>query len=367
MRASFSTSIDRARLLDEWTGLYGLSPAKVFLSPAWIENWLSVVPDDIGIGCVRVFDDLRGVYAIALVGLPPRQSFLAPLEAKLHESGDPALDRIYLEYNDILVAADAPAGAREAALAAIVDALPAVEEFVVRNATPDLVAALAAVAGERGLSLRSLLSQPTFQIDLKPEDGKPVIEGFSSSLSAKVRRAIRRYEERGVVALQRARTKDDRTVAWTELMRLHAETWSRRGMGGAFGEPVFSAFHERLVDRHANAVDFVRLTVGAETVGVLYNLIASDRVYNYQSGFRYETDNQLVPGFVCHALAAERYREEGFAVYDMMGGDADYKRRLCREGDALETIVLTRPSLRTTLRAAAKRVMPSPDPRTRRT
>ncbi len=367
MRASFSTSIDRPTLLDEWRRLYAMSSAKVFLAPAWIENWLSVIPDEIALGCVRVFDDLRGVYAIALIAMPARQSFAAPLEARLHESGALALDRIYLEYNDILVAADAPAGAREAALSAIVEALPAVEEFVFRNATPELAAALEVVADQRGLQIRSLLKQPTFQIDLKPDDDTSVLEGFSSSLRAKVRRAIRRYEERGAVVLQRAGTSDERTIAWTELMRLHSETWSRRGKRGVFGEPIFSAFHEHLVERHVNVTDFVRLTVGADTVGVLYNLVAGDRVYNYQSGFRYETDNQLVPGFVCHALAAERYREEGYAVYDMMGGDADYKRRLCTEGDTLETVVLARPGLRMKLRAAIRAVRPSPDARTRRT
>jgi CelD/BcsL family acetyltransferase involved in cellulose biosynthesis len=366
MRASFSTSIDRETFLDEWKRLYGLSAAQVFLSPAWIENWLAVVPDDIGVGCARVFDDLRGVYAIALVGMPARKSFLAPLEAKFHESGVDALDRIYLEYNDILIAADAPEGAREAAIAEIVGALPAVEEFVVRNATPAFASALKAAADQHGLTFRSLLSQPTFQIDLT-DSGNSVIEGYSSSLRAKVRRAVRRYQERGPVQLQRAETRDERTVAWTELMRLHSQTWSRRGKKGVFGEPMFSGFHERLIDRHAAMVDLVRLTVGAETVGVLYNLVAGDRVYNYQSGFRYEADNQLVPGFVCHTLAAERYRAEGFAIYDMMGGDAEYKQRLCREGETLETIVMTRPSLRMKVRAAAKSLIRSPDARTRRT
>ncbi|MFZ5618904.1 MAG: GNAT family N-acetyltransferase [Pseudomonadota bacterium] len=362
MRTSFAIVSLSASLIDEWTRVFAMSDARFFLSPAWVETWLAAQQDGVEIGCVRVFDDLRGVYGMGLVGLPKRSSFIALREARLHEAGVETLDRIYLEYNDILLVRDAPAGAREAAIAAIFDALPKVDEFVFRNATAPLADAVEAIASDKKFAIARLNRQPVFELRLKAEG-----EGFSPSLRAKIRRSIRRYEERGEVRLQRAANEAERAVAWTELMRLHAETWSRRGVSGVFSERDFRAFHERLIAHHPSAVDFLRLTAGGETVGVLYNFVLGDRVCNYQSGFRYEADNQLVPGFVAHALAAARYRDEGFAIYDLMGGDADYKRRLGVEGETLEMIVATRPGLRTKARSLARSIRRARDEGMRRT
>jgi CelD/BcsL family acetyltransferase involved in cellulose biosynthesis len=126
-------------------------------------------------------------------------------------------------------------------------------------------------------------------------------------------------------------------------------------------------FHGRLQERHASSVDLTRVSVGGETIGALYNFVSGDRVYNYQSGFRYESDNQLVPGFVTHLLAAERYREDGFAIYDMMGGEAEYKRRLGAEGETLKTVALTRRGWRSSLRGLLKLLRPSHAAKTRQT
>ncbi len=356
MRATFTRSPDRKTLIDEWTRLYAQTDARFFQSPAWVETWIDGAPADVVIGSVRVFDDLRGVYALCLVGVPPATSLIAPVEARFQETGVAAYDRVYVEYNDILVARGAPPDAREAAVSALIDALPRVDEFVFRNARPALVLAVDEVAEQRKFAVRSLSLLPTFQIDLRAKGRKSVFGGFSPSLRAKIRRSIRRYEERGPVRLERAGTEADRAISWTELMRLHAQTWSKRGMNGVFAEKSFADFHQRLAERDADAVDLVRLTVGGEAIGALYNFIAGDRVYNYQSGFRYESDNQLAPGFVCHALAADRYREEGFSVYDMMAGEAEYKRRLGVQGEILETIVVTRRGLRAFMHGAAKAV-----------
>lgn len=367
MRTSFELAPRRDTLLDEWRRLYAQSDARFFLSPVWIESWLDAIPAGVEVGVLRVFDDLRGVYGICLVGVPDRLNFAAPREARIHETGDESLDRTYVEYNDLLLARDAPAGAREAAVAGLLDALPSVDEFVFRNAREPLASAIEAVAEEHGLSTRSLKRQPTFRIALNGLEDKSVVDVMSSSLRAKIRRSLRLYEERGPVELHSAVTDAERAIAWTELMRLHAETWSRRGQEGAFRDRTFTGFHERLIRAFPQSIDLLRLTVGGEAIGVLYNFVDGDIVCNYQSGFRYEADNRMTPGFVTHALAAERYRQSGFSAYDMMAGDADYKRRLGEEGERLETIALLRPTLRVRLRDAVRRITIVPDAKTHRT
>jgi CelD/BcsL family acetyltransferase involved in cellulose biosynthesis len=350
MRTSFVFNPERRGLLQEWKRLYALAEPNFFLSPAWVETWLASLPIGVRLAAVRVFDDLRGVYAMALVGAPERKSAIAPRTAHLHESGMAAADAIYIEYNDILVARDAPAGAREAAVAAIIEGFPKVDEFVFRNVRRPLAIAVRSAAHSTKCEARQLRQQPTFQIDLR---GGPLLDRFSASLRSKIRRSMRRYELRGPVLIERTSPGPAREVAWTELMRLHSDTWSRRGLPGAFSERAFSNFHETLIATHPAAVDFVRLEIKGEAIGVLYNFLQGDRVCNYQSGFRYESDNRLAPGFVCHALAAERYREDGFAVYDLMAGEAEYKRRLGVEGESLETVTLMRRGLRALPRTIA--------------
>lgn len=355
MRADVSFDRLTDALIDEWRRLYAMAEPNFFLSPPWIETWLGVMPQDVKVGVVRVFDDLRGIFGMAIVGAPPRKSFAAFAEARLHETGAEAIDRIYVEYNDVLLARDAPPDSRAEVVAAIVGAFPEADEFVFRNVRPAMVAAIETLAAAERFELRILLAQPTFQINLDTGEGA-LIDRFSSSLRSKIRRSIRRYEERGPLTLERAAPGPERTIAWTELMRLHEQTWSRRGLAGVFRNSEFMTFHGTLLERYPAAVDLVRLIVAGETVGVLYNFIADGRVYNYQSGFRYESDNQLVPGFVCHALAAERYRADGFRIYDMMGGDAEYKRRLGEEGETLRTVVLTRRGLRSIARSLQRRM-----------
>lgn len=367
MRTSVSALEDRKAFMEEWRRLYALSDARFFLSPAWIETLLDSAPANKTLNCVRVFDDLRGLYAMALVSEPPRNFFPVLRDARLNETGVDAIDRVYIEYNDILIARNAPSGARDAAIGALIGASASADQFVFRNATPALVEAAERTAGEHGFPVDYLNRQPTFAIDLEALSGDGVFAAFSPSLRSKIRRSIRRYETRGAVAVRRPETDAEKSVAWTELMRLHLETWSRRGKRGAFNEREFRQFHEKIIERHSANADFVRLTAGGETIGVLYNFIERGRVYNYQSGFKYESDNQLVPGFVCHALAADAYRAAGFSVYDLLGGEADYKRRLGREGETLSTIALTKRNLRTRAREALRPKTHAPDAKTHRT
>ena len=367
MRSDFSIVRDGDSVLDDWRRLYGLSDARFFLSPAWVETAVGSAPANRAFAVVRVHDDLRGLYAMAFASAPSRRSLAFWRSARLQETGVEEIDRVYIEYNDILVARTAPDGARDAAVGALLDGLASADQVIFKNATPTLLASVERAAGARNFTIDIVNRQPTFAIDLTSSGGDGVMAKFSPSLRSKIRRSIKRYEERGAVSVSRLAGQAEKAVAWTELMRLHAQTWSRRGKRGVFNERAFRNFHERLIEKNPDKADFVRLSAGAETIGMLYNFIERDHVYNYQSGFRYETDNQLTPGFVCHALAADEYRAAGFSLYDMMGGEADYKRRLGKEGETLATIAVTRRNLRARVRAALKRANFARDVKMRQT
>ena len=87
---------------------------------------------------------------------------------------------------------------------------------------------------------------------------------------------------------------------------------------------------------------------------MLYNFVHGRRVMNYQSGFRYEDDNRMAPGFVTHALAAKFYKQCGFEAYDLLAGDESYKERLGDPETILTSFVVERPTWRNRLRARIK-------------
>ncbi len=333
MTAGLQARFDRPAALEAWSRLY--RGGNFFHSPPFLAAWLEAAGDSVRF--------LSADGAAAFVGIKGGTAWFG-------ETGRAEFDRLYVEYQDFLTAPDAGEAARDAALDILVDAAPSVSEFVFRNARPALADACRRAAARRGLDLRILRTQPTFQVDLKADDG------VSASLRAKIRRSIRRYEERGPVAIAAAVSSEDRAGAFRDLIALHEPYWRARGEPGAFDDASLRAFHERLIAAAPEATDLLRITAGEQTIGVLYNFIADGRAYNYQSGFRPETDNQFAPGFTAHALAIDHYRGSGLSVYDLMAGEADYKRRLAQEGETLTSLVIERRSAMQRLKSLARRL-----------
>lgn len=334
MRGLNDQSFDREAALAAWSRAYAQAEPNFFHSPPFMAAWLAAAGDGVR--------QLRSADAMAFVGVSGSQAWFG-------ETANAAFDRLYVEYQDFLLAPGAGEAARDMALDALIDGAPAVAEFVFRNARPALAAACGRAAERRGLDLRILQRQPTFHVDLACEDA------VSTSLRAKIRRSIRRYEERGALTLAPALSKEERAAAFADLIALHEPYWRARGEAGAFAHAKLRAFHERLIAEAPEATDLLRMTAGQETVAVLYNFVEGGRVYNYQSGFRLESDNQFAPGFTAHWLAIEHYRRRGFALYDLMAGEADYKRRLAREGETLTSLVIERRNVLQRVKSLARR------------
>jgi CelD/BcsL family acetyltransferase involved in cellulose biosynthesis len=333
MAAALQAAFDRDAALEAWSR--HADGGNFFHSPLFIAAWLAAAGEGTRL--------LRTDEATAFIGVSGRTAWFG-------ETGRADFDRLYVEYQDFLLAPGAGAAARDVALDALIDAAPEISEFVFRNARPALADACRRAAARRGLDLRILRTQPTFQVDLKAGDAA------SASLRAKIRRSIRRYEERGAVAIAAAASPEDRAGALRDLVALHEPYWRARGQPGAFADAGLRAFHERLINEAPEATELLCVTAGADTIGVLYNFIAGGRAYNYQSGFRLETDNQFAPGFTAHQLAIDHYRRRGFSVYDLMAGEADYKRRLGAEGETLTSLVIERRGAWQRMKSLARRL-----------
>jgi CelD/BcsL family acetyltransferase involved in cellulose biosynthesis len=151
-----------------------------------------------------------------------------------------------------------------------------------------------------------------------------------------VRRALRRYEERGKLSIRPAGTVDQALAYFTDMKVLHQAYWESRGQPGAFANPVFEKFHRAFIGARfaAGEIDMLRVAVDDQTIGYLYNIVHRKHVYSYQSGFAYEQDGSMKPGLVSHYLAIERNLSQDAAIYDFMAGGGQHKRSLgtvCRD------------------------------------
>lgn len=346
---------DVSAFLEDWRRLYANTEAPSFyLSPAWIEAWLAGKPADAVVFSVSI-GQAESPVLLGAVGLSPRRSppIIGPREARCLEFGDNALDAIYIEFNDFLVARAADGAAlRSEAATALFSTLRPADAFVFRNARRGLCDAVGTAAERAGMRARIVAETPTFQCDLAAmrKAGKHFLDSLNGSAKEQIVRSMRLYKERGALRFEIANTAAERRDVYARIKALHVLTWKRRGKPGVYANPDFSAFHDRLMEAAPETVSLCLIYAGEEIIGGLHNFIHGGRVLNYQSGFCYEDDNRLKPGLVSHALAAQHYLDAEYAVYDLLAGEARYKRALGSEGERLSTVAVERSGFRSALR-----------------
>jgi len=348
---------DVEAFLARWSALYQRAENRSFYrSPRWMKAWLESVGGETALHVIEASEGGKTLM-MGVVGTGPRRPALFGLkEVRLHESGDPALDDIYVEYNDFLAAPEAGPQLRLKMLGALAETFGEADAIVFRNARAPLADAVREWAALNGMNCVSLSTQAVYVIDLRVlrEAGGTFLESLSGSFKTKLRRAMGGYEKRGALTCRIATSDAEREAAWDKLAALHQASWRARGKPGVFANEKLIAFHQRLQREAPEAVHLIEVICGEETIGVLYNFVHDKHVLNYQSGFKPEDDNKLTPGFVCHALACQHYLDEGFDAYDLLAGEADYKQRLGAEAEVLTSLALERPSFRNQCRKAVK-------------
>jgi CelD/BcsL family acetyltransferase involved in cellulose biosynthesis len=249
----------------------------------------------------------------------------------LHEAGEPAWDRLYVEHNGCLVRRGHE------------DVLPAALAAALRHGPLVLSgvdAAHAAAAHRAGaVELRKRHVSPA---SVLPGSGD-VLAGISANARAQIRRSMRLYGPS--LAIDRAADTGAALRFFERLVALHQASWRARGQAGAFGDPAIRAWHAALIREGVprGEVTLLRIAAGAREVGYLYQFEQGGRVFCYQSGFASESDARLKPGLVCHVLAMEEARGRGLGIYDLLAGSQRYKRTLAPAGGGvLSWIVLRR-------------------------
>jgi CelD/BcsL family acetyltransferase involved in cellulose biosynthesis len=321
---------DQEDLRQNWTALEQLCCPSFFLTWRWIGTWLATAATaPLLVTCRR---DGR---IVALGLLQRHQRKCGPATARqicLHETGDPVLDGPMIEHNGFLVAPEE----REASAAILRQLQKDVagwDELVLGGVPPDT----ARQAQTARLIVCVDRESPSF---VARPDGA-WLEGRSKGLKAQLRQSRSFAEQTGPVTLVVAQGTTENLAFFEQMVVLHGAYWHSRNKPGAFATEHSRAFHRHLIAaaETGGKVWLLRLDAGGQVLGYLYNFEAYGRVYAYQSGFAYGSDNRHRPGLLAHTLAIEHAAARGVTAYDFLAGESPYKARL---GDKSETLLWLR-------------------------
>jgi CelD/BcsL family acetyltransferase involved in cellulose biosynthesis len=131
------------------------------------------------------------------------------------------------------------------------------------------------------------------------------------------------------------------------LETLHQERWDDNG-GGVFRSANFTGFHDRVMPLllERDCLELLCLHVRGEPISAMYNVRWGGKTYFYQCGRSREVPSHIRPGGVLLYLAIRRAIEAGQREFDLLGGEAVYKKQLTSDSRALVQLRIARPGVR---------------------
>ncbi len=315
-----------------WREMERRSRASFFLSWTWIGTWLRTLCPVSRARLLTVCEDGEPV-ALGIVVEQRRTFALGLKHVRLHEVGDRALDSITIEFNGLL----ALAGREHDALAACITHFERHERHWLTFYLPGVDMDDLPLERLRSRRLRLQVKRsPTPYVDLAGlrREGSDYVGAVPGSRTrAHLRRTARRLTEAfGPLACAIATGTDERLAFLDGLIRLHQAHWDEdSGEQGAFGHPRIVAFHRALIRASTQeaGVHLMRLEAGGIVVGYLYHLVWRGVAYFYQAGIDYRRAGRTgSPGLLLVTTAINEFLGNGFDRYELMAGQAEYKRSL---------------------------------------
>lgn len=296
--------------------------------------------------CLTVYSKDQPV-AIGLLGTQPfaRHGFVRGRGIFLNETGVPAQDQIWIEYNDFLVA-DAHPEARRQCHLCLFESIENWDECSLSGVPASSVKQIRDIT-----DLRTLIDWqvPTYQVDLESihAKGADYLGSLSRNTRYQIRRAVKAYEQQGELKLIRAQSLNEALAMFDAAGEYHRRRWGEGVGESGYANPEFTKFHHTLIKSGwtNGEIELLLLQLGSKPLAYFYNFVKNGRVYFYLSGIVQETQSVLKPGLVGHALAIQDYLNRGMLCYDFMGGDARYKKNLGERGQELARLRLQRPRL----------------------
>lgn len=334
----------------EWSDLQQCADHSYFQSWGWIQTWLEQIAIDLKPVAVKVWfnEELVGLGLFVSRDIKRRIIFCSramflneyPFDGK----------NMIIEYNGLLAAI----GHEDAVYIETVNCLlreyrecdefcfgAIAEEQVALSAEKPFIESVNYVINEESTS---------WYVDL--ESFSAGVEGYLASLSrnrrGQIRRSIRAYDEDGSLQIENACNAEQALHYLDRLKELHTKHWQSKGETGSFANPLWESFHRALIHQrfYSGEIQLLKVSSNYDEIGYIYNVILHKHVYVIQTGFSHSDDKRLMSGYVAHTLAIAYNKSKGMVIYDLMHGDALYKRILCNRNRKLLWVALQRKRLK---------------------
>ncbi len=332
-----------------WQSLQARSDHSFFTSWAWIGCWLDTLPKSLKPLLLKGESAGRTIGLGIIFAKTRHQLKLFETPAfYLNTTGDPYFDEITIEYNGFLVdRAAAPEIAKELLSFLFTNHEHRCNEVFIDGGSDTQSMQRIAPAGTR-LQIPRIRSCYSVDLDALRASGQEYIATLSSSRRYNIRRSIRKYAELGQLNTRVADSVTEALFFLDKLSQLHQAYWRKKGTTGAFTNPFFYDFIQRIISTQfaSGCVQLMRICTGDRAIGYLLNFVYQGHVYQYQSGFDYDICKKYnSPGYVCHLQAVEHNLKSGHHMYDYMAGDSDYKKVMGKRLGELSWQVIQRDTL----------------------
>lgn len=354
--AAYQISLDAVGdisvLANQWQDLERRAEHEFFLSWLWISVWLKVFNPAVQLLTIRQHHQ---VVALALVTCSEqrRHGWLNSRVIRLHQTGNPQEDQIWIEYNDMLVDQAHRAGATAALVRFIEQGSSSWDEWIVGASCQTKLESWVS----DNLHKHVLWEAAAYGVDLQAlrETGKEYLQSLSRNTRYQLNKAYRTALRSGDIIYSSAQTQQQALEWFQELGDLHHQRW---GDDSGFVNERFIDFHTELIQQGlpTGQVELVRIELGDQLMGILYNFIYAGKVYFYLSGTNYQVDASIKPGLLCQVECINAHLAAGANYYDFMGGDARYKRSLGKWGGNLQLVALQRPVIKLRLEQQLRQV-----------
>ncbi len=340
-------AIDNLRPL--WVELQSRSDTSFFVSWCWIESWLLWLPRACEAELIEVHDaDSRVALAIFVRSKQARaRGLIRTRSLHLHATGNARLDELTIEYNGLLAQRHCEAESANAIAAFLCSNDRHWDEVFFDGIDPRFLPAVSNAEDVR-LVNRDV---PVHLVDLQAarQSKNGYLGLIGNNTRYQIKSSQRHFEKRGLIDIVAADSAAQALEFLTALKAMQAPRWNERGRESSFEIIEFEQFHRTLITRQfeSGCIQLLKITVGAQVLGYLYNFVHRGTVLHYQVGIDYQRfGGHHSPGLVANRLAIELNVKAGRDQYNFLAGDVLYKRRLSTHSERIVWTVLRRNRIR---------------------
>jgi hypothetical protein len=341
-----------------WTYLLKKCPHTYFLSSGWTETWIKNLPTDCNLSLVVGFRNKLPVIAFFLGSkIASRHKFMTFRELSLNQTLIPDIDRIWVEYNAILIDPELKITLDSLLNLSLIEPW---DEFRMVRFSSNYKTNLIINSDPNSSYILKSNRLKSYYVDLEKvrRNNYDYLAIISPKQRYQIRRSIKEYEKMGKIEIRSAENAEEALKILDELSEMHQKRWSARGLHGTMSSRYALDFHRDLVSRRFEhgEIQLLKVTAGSHVLGCLYCFLYQRDVSGYMCGFNYLDRNVYSPGAVCHYYAIVHNAMKGFNSYDFLEGEDSYRERLSTDINMMETIVIRRKNIKYTIEQCIMRL-----------